>query len=158
MSKDLFHAQRESELENIINQTQTKMKTSKIKEVKEVKPWGEGDRKTYYHNLVMENEDKINIGKKKEQQVGWELTYEIIEEGQQEYNKAKAVMPEGKNFPTESKYTPTPDNLKGIKIGHAITNGVNLAMANRDPVQGVTMDEVEMYANKILELAEKMNG
>ena len=69
------------------------MKTSKIKEVKSVSdPWGE--RKILYHKLEMENGDKIDIGKIKEQQVGWELTYEIQEKGQQEYNKAKAVSPD----------------------------------------------------------------
>jgi len=125
------------------------MKTSKIKEVIEVKEWGEGERKTFYHNLVMENGDKINIGKKKEQRPGWELTYEILEEGQQEYNKAKAVLP-------ESRLTAMDDNLKGIKIGHAITNGVQLAIAIKGA--GVTGSDVEMYSNKILELAKKMNS
>ena len=66
------------------------MKTSKIKEVVNVsEPYGKF--KTLYHNLVMDNGDKINIGKVKEQIVGWELTYEIVEEGQQEFNKAKSV-------------------------------------------------------------------
>jgi|TARA_R110002020_G_C16213159_1_gene767148 hypothetical protein len=71
------------------------IKTSKIKEVVNIKPHTNNYGTTYYHNLQMENGDKINLGKKKEQQVGWELTYEIIEEGQQEFNKAKAVAPEG---------------------------------------------------------------
>tara|TARA_R110002012_G_scaffold93640_1_gene227262 strand:+ start:70 stop:579 length:510 start_codon:yes stop_codon:yes gene_type:complete len=70
------------------------MKTSKIKEVANMNPWTSNTGKTIiYHSLVMENGDKINIGKMKEQLVGWELTYEITEEGQQEYNKAKAVSP-----------------------------------------------------------------
>lgn len=64
---------------------------SKIKNIQEIKPWGEGDRKTFYHNLEMENGDKINIGKKKELTVGQELEYEIVGEGQ-EYNKAKAIQ------------------------------------------------------------------
>ncbi len=71
------------------------MKTSRIKNVVSVKPHTNNYGTTYYHNLEMENGDKINLGKKKEQQIGWELTYEIIEEGQQEFNKAKAVAPEG---------------------------------------------------------------
>tara|TARA_R100001530_G_scaffold133380_2_gene106702 strand:- start:826 stop:1260 length:435 start_codon:yes stop_codon:yes gene_type:complete len=74
------------------------MKTSKIKEVVSMNPWKSKNGKTIiYHSLVMENEDKINIGKMKEQQIGWELTYEILEEGQQEYNKAKAVAPQNFN-------------------------------------------------------------
>jgi len=71
------------------------MTTSKIKEINHIKPWN-GDKGTiYYHNLVMENGDKINIGKAKEQQIGWELTYEITGDTQQEFRKAKAVQPEG---------------------------------------------------------------
>ena len=69
------------------------MITSKIKEVVSVsEPYGKFN--VLYHKLIMENEDKIDIGKQKEQQVGWELTYEIQEKGQQEYNKAKAVAPD----------------------------------------------------------------
>ena len=69
------------------------MITSKIKEVKSVsEPYSQ--YKVLYHKLIMENDDKIDIGKQKEQQVGWELTYEIVGDGQQEYNKAKAVSPD----------------------------------------------------------------
>jgi len=81
------------------------MKTSKIKTVVSIKPHKNSYGETFYHNLEMENGDKINIGKKKEQQVGWELTYEITEQGQQEYNKAKAVAPE--SFNKSNNYTPS---------------------------------------------------
>jgi len=82
------------------------MKTSKIKTVVSIKPHQtEKYGTTFYHNLEMENGDKINIGKKKEQKIGWELTYEITEQGQQEYNKAKAVAPE--SFNKSNNYTPS---------------------------------------------------
>jgi hypothetical protein len=81
------------------------MKTSKIKTVVSIKPHKNSYGETFYHNLEMENGDKINIGKKKEQLVGWELTYEITEQGQQEYNKAKAVAPE--SFNKSNNYTPS---------------------------------------------------
>ena len=82
------------------------MKTSKIKTVVSIKPHQtEKYGTTFYHNLEMENGDKINIGKKKEQKVGWELAYEITEQGQQEYNKAKAVAPE--SFNKSNNYTPS---------------------------------------------------
>jgi hypothetical protein len=81
------------------------MKTSKIKTVVSIKPHKNSYGETFYHNLEMENGDKINIGKKKEQQVGWELTYEITEQGQQEYNKARAVAPE--SFNKSNNYTPS---------------------------------------------------
>ena len=74
------------------------MKTSKIKTVVSIKPHQtEKYGTTFYHNLEMENGDKINIGKKKEQKIGWELTYEITEQGQHEYNRARAVASESFN-------------------------------------------------------------
>lgn len=82
------------------------MKTSKIKTVVSIKPHQtEKYGTTFYHNLEMENGDKINIGKKKEQKIGWELTYEIEEQGQHEYNKARAVAPE--SFNKSNNYTPS---------------------------------------------------
>jgi len=82
------------------------MKTSKIKTVVSIKPHQtEKYGTTFYHNLEMENGDKINIGKKKEQKVGWELSYEITEQGQHEYNKAKPVAPE--SFNKSNNYTPS---------------------------------------------------
>lgn len=72
------------------------MKTSKVVRIEEIKEWGTGDRKTYYHSLEMENGDKINIGKKKHLEVGEELHYEIVDTTQ-EYNKAKSVNPEFQN-------------------------------------------------------------
>jgi hypothetical protein len=82
------------------------MKTSKIKTVVSIKPHQtEKYGTTFYHNLEMENGDKINIGKKKEQKVGWELSYEITEQGQHEYNKARAVASE--SFNKSNNYTPS---------------------------------------------------
>lgn len=72
------------------------MKTSKIKEVHSCKPFTGQNGTTYYHNLTMENGDEINIGKKKEQSVGEELTYELTggDDGQQRFKKAKSVNPQ----------------------------------------------------------------
>ena len=89
------------------------MKTSKIKEVKNVSdPWGE--RKILYHKLEMENGDKIDIGKIKKQEIGWELTYEIIEEGQHEFNKAKAVAPDNFRANTSSSFKSNDDRQISI--------------------------------------------
>ena len=54
-------------------------KTSKIKKVVKCSEYDGKFGKTFYHHLEMENGDKIDIGKKKEQLVGWELTYDIVE-------------------------------------------------------------------------------
>lgn len=73
-------------------------KTSKVKEIVRVNPYTGSHGTVYYHDLVMDNGDKINIGKKKEVQSGWELSYMIVgdqkDDGtyQQEYPKAKSVQ------------------------------------------------------------------
>ena len=80
-------------------------KTSTIKKVVNVNEYDGKFGKTFYHHLEMENGDKIDIGKKKAQLEGWELTYDIIEFGEQEFNKAKAVVPEGFKHKTFSPKT-----------------------------------------------------
>ena len=74
--------------------------TSKIKLIKSTKEYKNEHGITIYHNLEMENGDKINIGKKKPLQIGWEIDYEITEHGQQEYQKA--ITPK-KEFAPEKK-------------------------------------------------------
>lgn len=66
------------------------MKKSKIKLIESIKNHTNSYGTTIYHNLEMVNGDKINIGKKKLQIVGWEIMYEIVDSGQ-EYNKAKSI-------------------------------------------------------------------
>lgn len=75
------------------------MITSKIKSIDRVTILEGQHGTTFYHNLQMENGDKINIGKKKEQSIGWELTYEFTQDkGEREYTKAKAVQPMPQTF------------------------------------------------------------
>lgn len=93
-----------------------KKATSKIKEVVKTKDHTNSHGTTIYHNLVMENGDKIQIGKKKLQQVGWELSYEITEEGQYEFSPAKSIKPE--EVPTQNK--PAPNNPMGLNVQNLI--------------------------------------
>ena len=108
-----------------------KMKTSKIKNVVNSKEWSNNGKTIIYHNLEMENGDKINIGKVKLQQVGWELTYEIIEQGQQEFNKSKAVQKEQPNFSSGSKggFQKSPDVQKSIIRQSSLKASVELCSA-----------------------------
>lgn len=107
------------------------MKSSKVKRIESVKPYNGQNGTVYYHCLEMDNGDKINIGKKKEIQVGWELNYEIVEVGQQEYQKSKSVSPSFKK----------PFDSKGIEVGHALNNAVNLICA------GVELESVDAFKN-----------
>lgn len=72
------------------------IKTSKIQEVINVgEPYGQ--YKVLYHKLVMDNGDKIDIGKQQKQEVGTELTYQLLGDTGQEYRRAK----------THSNFQPT---------------------------------------------------
>ena len=128
----------------MFNYKKRKMTTSKIKEVKNVSdPWGE--RKILYHKLIMENGDKIDIGKLKKQEIGYELTYEIIEEGQQEFNKAKAVQKENVSFNPGSASPASNDDRQEIinrwaALGRAI-DYLQGAEASRKEV----FEEAEAY-------------
>lgn len=102
----------------------SEIRTSKIKSVDEVSsPYGQ--YQTLYHNLTMENGDKINIGKKKQQQAGWELIYTI--EGdptQHTYVKAKSVKKEDapqqgvgqQNQPNNQQFKQDPDKARSIEM------------------------------------------
>lgn len=74
------------------------MKTSKIKEIKSI---SEPDQfGNLWHNLTMENGDKLNIGKRKKQEIGWDLTYEVTGDDQQEY--VKASTPKRDSYPSKT--------------------------------------------------------
>ena len=121
---------------------------SKVKAIQSVKEWAGNNGTVYYHNLEMENGDKINIGKKKQLAVGDELSYEITDQdGASEYHKAKT--------PKDDSYSPgggrkNDDYVKGIEVGHAINNAVNMMCA------GVELNIKECASNeeKIYESAK----
>lgn len=140
----------------INNQINSKMsvKTAKVTEVVSINPWQSSNGTIYYCNCVMDNGDKISIGKKKEVQVGWDLTYEIVDTSQ-EYNKAKSAQkPEGSFTGGGNKYQ---DNTKGIKIGHAITNAVSIFVANG--ANGMSdKDAIKNYAKLIYQISEELNN
>lgn len=126
------------------------VKTSKIKAVHNVNEYTNNHGTTLYHHLEMENGDKIDIGKKKRQQIGWELTYEIIGDlGQHEFTKAKAAKLENQanNYSGASNTSrqSNDDYKKGIEVGHAVNNAVNMIVA------GCEFDIVKEAGNISLE-------
>ena len=103
-----------------------KKATSKIKEVVRTKDYNNVHGTIIYHDLVMENDDKIQLGKKTLQKVGYELSYEIVDEGH-EYNKAKAIKPEEVNG-GQATSQPSKSGLdvqRAIIAQNALTNSVN---------------------------------
>ena len=126
------------------------MQKSKVEKVESVKEWGGSNGTVYYHNLVMENGDKINIGKKKQLAIGEELTYEIVEQdGNSEYHKAKTPKPENTQQGGGSK----DDYVKGIEVGHAVNNAVNLICAGME-LDTVAEKNCKTIEEKIYESAK----
>jgi len=118
------------------------MKTSKIKQVVSKKDYTNSHGTTIYHQLLMENGDKIEIGKKKLQVVGWELDYEITDEGF-EYQKAKSVQ---KQEPTQT----SPAEVKSTQSG----GGLNPQFRQPDVL---TMIECIGHACVVLQQSASVN-
>lgn len=86
---------------------------SKIKVVHEVKPWSGPNGTVFYHNLEMENGDKMNIGKVKEMVVGEELEYEFTgDAGAQEFTKAKTPKNDSYSASPERSVVPVDDDVR----------------------------------------------
>ena len=131
-----------------------KKATSKIKEVVRTKNYTGEHGTIIYHDLVMENGDKIQLGKKTLQKVGYELYYEIIDEGH-EYNKAKAIKPEEVNG-GQATSQPSKSGLdvqRAIIAQNALTNSVNYHSSTM--VGGDTdaiIKTMEKFFNAVIEL------
>lgn len=132
------------------------IKTSKIKTVVSSKPFTNSFGTTIYHSLEMENGDKINIGKKTEQKVGWELTYEITDSGQ-EYNKAKSAQKVEAPVSNNGGGFPTPKN-EGVQRMIVAQSSISSAVAFLRE-QGLVEDsDVLALADKFFAFVIKKGG
>ena len=83
------------------------MKTATITEVNSIKEYQGKNGLTLYHNLTMNNGDKINIGKKVKQLVGGSLHYEITDSlDTHEFKKAKPVSPNNFTYSNKDDFKP----------------------------------------------------
>lgn len=135
-----------------------KKATSKIKEVVRTKDYTGAHGTIIYHDLVMENGDKIQLGKKALQKEGYELSYEITDEGH-EYNKAKSIKPEevnGGQPQTNQQGKPGLDVQRAIIAQNALTNAVNY---HSSTMVGSDTDAVIRTMNKFFNaVIELTNG
>jgi len=81
------------------------------------------------------------------------VEYEVTRESEQ-YGKSGKVSRVDMSVYARPTPNQTQDNLKGIKIGHAITNAVSICVgANAIP----TKENIIKYAKMILEIGEELN-
>ena len=64
---------------------------AKIVKIDSVTPKEFNGKTTYYHKLVMDNDEKLDFGRNKELAVGEEITYTLTGEEYNGYQKAKGV-------------------------------------------------------------------
>lgn len=120
------------------------MKTSKVKTIVSVKPYKTENGTTYYHNLELENGDKINIGKKKELQEGWSVTYELVQDADKhEFPKAKPLAP-----PPPSTTTGSKDELILRQV--AFKGAIELTSSGK-----IGLSEIETYTNNFFNLLKQ---
>ncbi len=146
------------------------MITSKIKEVQSTKPYNGQNGTTYYSNLVMDNGDEINIGKKNQVKIGDELTYELTggDEGQQRFKKAKSVNPKfmqpNNNFQNEKKAEVSPDVWRKKDIAIIYQNALSQANSFFNMVGYDHKDKIECckqlceYADAIAQFVIRKSG
>ena len=132
-----------------------KTATSKIKQVVNKKEFTNKYGTTIYHDLLMENGDKIQIGKKKEQLVGWELSYRIENEGageSGEYKKASAIKPE-----EVEGYTQVPGTNSTWNTGNVFKNSNDNDQRQRMIIaQSSLSSAVELYKAHTVDADEVM--
>ena len=114
------------------------IKTSKVKAVNLVKEWQNSFGVTYYCQCEMDNGDKIEIGKAKPVQQGWELTYKIVgDESQQQWVKAKSEMKQEVNNKnstsqviTNNQFKADPIKQKSIELQCCLKEAINFHNLN----------------------------
>ena len=138
--------------ERVYDKQQLNIMKSKIKEIVEINSYENSYGITYYHNLIMENGDMINIGKKKEQQVGWELDYEITDD-QQEFNKAKGIpLEQGATETSEESVKPPYKQVTDDERQTLIIRQSSLTRAQEFYADG---KDVMYSPEDVMKLAEK---
>lgn len=127
---------------------------SKVKIIAEIKEYTNDYGLTYYHNIEMENGDKVSIGKKKKLEIGNELEYEFVGEvGQHEYTKAKTPQPVTGGQKKD-------DYIKGIEVGHAVNNAVNMICGGveLDCEWKTTEEKIYKYAKIVMAISNRLKS
>lgn len=135
------------------------MAKSKIKEVAKVSGDGVKYNGNYYHDLVMENNDKINIAFKEKKEVGFEFEYNMgTEVGQSGHTKAKRVF-EDKGFGgKKGSYGKSPETQMMIVAQSSYSKAVDLVLSGifDEDIESLNGSKSANYLATIDTLAKKL--
>lgn len=157
-TEDISIFERINLLSNIFN-LHTMKTRSKVKSVQGSGSWEFNGSLMYKFEYQMED-GTILVANHKTQQcpfnVGDEVEYEITKENQ--YGKQGKVGKPQEAFNGGVSTKTYVDNTKGIKIGHALTNGVNifLSQGNFDAMDD--KESIKAYAKMIYQISEELNN
>ena len=150
------------------------VKQSTVYKVNNVKEYNGRNGLIYYHNLTLDNGDKINIGKKSKLAQTFNVSYVLKEEpGQHEFTPArsasreevenaglKPIYPRSSSNNEQNNSSGNKDNLKVIKIGHAIAQAVILECSEID-LTGLGLERgktrIKGNAEIILQIGKELN-
>jgi len=148
-------------IDNFINQKLKQMKTSKVKQVTANGTFESNFGLMYKFEYQFEDGAIVNANHKSQGgafAVGTVLDYEITNA---QYNNGKVSKPmdvQGSNQGLQAQRPAFVDNTKGMKIGHAITNAVNLHVAlGNTPSTNNDKDSIKEYAKMIYQISDELN-
>ena len=140
------------------------MKTSKVKAVQANGTWQGEDDLLFKFEYLMEDGQIVNAMHKTSDgffKEGQEVEYEIRNA---KYNSGGVKKP-SQGFSQPQQVQPKPvatktyvDNTKGIKIGHAITNGVSIFLSNGSYEAMDMKESIKAYAKMIHQISEELNN
>lgn len=131
------------------------MKQSKVKQVTANGTWDSKFGTMYKFEYLFEDGQIVNANHKTADgafAIGTLLEYEITNA---EYNNGKVSKPQDVQPGVNKSFV---DNTKGIKIGHAITNAVNLQIAYGGGDEKDMRVSIKNYAKMIYQISEDLNN
>ena len=135
----------------------TEPKLSKVKQVKYLSPFT-NDYGTFYTFKYEMYDGVILTANHKEQksfQEGDQVEYLVKGDNSQHGKYGKVGKPQNTPQAIQQKE----DNTKGIKVGHAINNAVNLITGSGKPIdENILQGEIKRYATMIYKLNEELNA
>lgn len=133
-----------------------KTATAKIKEVVRTKDHTNSFGTTTYHDLIMDNGDKISIGKKALQKVGWELSYQVVDEQSGEFHKSKSIKPEevvgfvAQTNTNSSSHSGSLNVQNMIVAQNSVTNAVNYCKDSMSKSPENVLEVAELFYKWVL--------